>query len=584
LSAEGRDFRLPGEYDPFMAYDFVIRGGVVIDGTGAPARQADVAIAGDRIAALGRVAERGAREIDAAGCWVTPGFVDIHTHLDAQLAWDPLGTSSCWHGVTSVVIGNCGVTFAPVRAQDRETLAGMMESVEDIPAQSILSGLPFDWEGYGGFLDWLARVPKGLNVGGMVGHCAARYYAMGERSLDPDVTPRADELATLLGVIDDALAAGALGFSSSRTLRHKVPDGRYVPGTFAAPSELIAVADALARRGGRVLEVAPRFDGDGPAEPRVESELAWMEAASRRSGGVLTFNLSQTRAQGEHWKLALSLAKAANARGAHIRPQTAPRFIGVLTGIAHRTPFDFHPSWAALRTLDLPARLAALRDPARRARLVAEAKNERASLAPWFVLNGPRGEARYDCKPENTLLAVAERRAQLPVEAFIELALETDGRLLLCLPFLNQEEAAIAEMLREDVVLMGLADAGAHVGLTMDASAPTYLLTHWVRERGTLSPEQAIRRLSSDTARAFGIQGRGELRERCFADVNVIEPARLALPAPDFLHDFPNGAGRFAQRAAGYVATFVNGRLFMQDGAHTGDLAGRVLRGGEAGA
>ncbi|MBM4385749.1 MAG: amidohydrolase family protein [Deltaproteobacteria bacterium] len=565
-----------------MAYDFVIRGGSVMDGSGARARQADLAIAGDRIAAIGRIAERGAREIDAAGCWVTPGFVDIHTHLDAQLAWDPLGSSSCWHGVTSVVIGNCGVTFAPVRARDRETLARMMESVEDIPARSILEGLPFDWEGYGGFLDWLERVPKGLNVGGMVGHCAARYFAMGERSLDPDAAPSASELAALTSAVDDALAAGALGFSSSRTLRHKVPDGRYVPGTFARADELLAIADVLARRGGRVFEVAPRFDGEGPSEPRVESELAWMEAVSKRSGGVLTFNLSQTRGQGAHWQLALSLAKAANARGAKLRPQTAPRFIGVLTGIAHRTPFDFHPSWRALSELSLTARLAVLRDPARRGQLVAEARADRDSLAPWFVLNGPAGRAQYDCRPENKLLALAERRGVLPVEAFIDLALETEGKLLLCLPFLNQDEAPIGAMLGDEVVLMGLADAGAHVGLTMDASAPTYLLSHWVLARGALSPERAVQRLTSDTARAFGIAQRGELRVGSFADVNVIDPARLALPVPEYVHDFPNGAGRFAQRASGYAATFVNGQPFMQGGVHTGALAGRVLRGGVA--
>jgi N-acyl-D-aspartate/D-glutamate deacylase len=401
---------------------------------------------------------------------------------------------------------------------------------------------------------------------------------MGERSLEPEATPSPEELATLTRVVDDALAAGALGFSSSRTLRHKVPDGRYVPGTFAQADELLAVANVLARRGGRVFEVAPRFDGEGASEPRVESELAWMERVSRRSGGVLSFNLSQTRAQGEHWKLALALARAANARGARLRPQTAPRFIGVLTGIAHRTPFDFHPSWQALRGLALQARLAALRDPAQRARLVSEARHDRASLAPWFVLNGADGTAQYDCRPENALLAVAEGRGVTPVEAFIELALETDGRLLLCLPFLNQDEAAIGAMLRDDVVLLGLADAGAHVGLTMDASAPTYLLAHWVLRRGALGPERAVQRLASDTARAFGIAQRGELREGCFADVNVIDPERLALPVPELLHDFPGGAGRFAQRARGYVATLVNGVEFMRDGAHTGALAGRVLR------
>ena len=250
----------------------------------------------------------------------------------------------------------------------------------------------------------------------------------------------------------------------------------------------------------------------------------------------------------------------------------------MLTGIAHRTPFDFHPSRQALRPLSLTDRLAALRDPAPRARLVAEAKGDRASLAPWFVLNGADGAAQYDCRPEAALLAIADRRGVAPVEAFIELALETEGKLLLCLPFLNQEEAAIGEMLRDEVVLMGLADAGAHVGLTMDASAPTYLLTHWVQRRGALTPERAVQRLTSDTARAFGIAERGELREGFFADVNVIDPARLALPVPEYLHDFPGGAGRFAQRARGYVATFVNGAEFMREGAHTGALAGRVLR------
>jgi N-acyl-D-aspartate/D-glutamate deacylase len=297
---------------------------------------------------------------------------------------------------------------------------------------------------------------------------------------------------------------------------------------------------------------------------------------------VLTFNLSQTRGQGEHWRHALALAHAANGRGARIRPQTAPRFIGVLTGIAHRTPFDFHASWQALRGLDTPARLAVLRDPVRRAALVAESQGDRAGLAPWFVLNGPDGAARYDCRPESSLLAVAERRGVTPVEAFIDLALETEGKLLLCLPFLNQDVAPVGEMLADPLVLMGLADAGAHVGMTMDASAPTYLLSYWVRERGALAPEEAIRRLSADTARAFGIAQRGELREGFFADVNVIDPARLALPVPEFLRDFPHGAGRFAQRASGYEATLVNGKLFMAEGRHSGALAGRVLRAGSA--
>jgi N-acyl-D-aspartate/D-glutamate deacylase len=310
----------------------------------------------------------------------------------------------------------------------------------------------------------------------------------------------------------------------------------------------------------------------------VESELAWMRAVSLRSGGALTFNLSQTRAQGDHWRRALELAKQANAAGARIRPQTAPRFIGVLTGIAHRTPFDGCAGWAALRELPLAEKLTLLCDPARRAELVAAAAAQREGLEVFYVLNGEGGAARYDCRPENRLVAIAERRGVSPAEAFIDLALETRGALLLCWPFLNQDVEAIGAMLGDPVVLLGLADAGAHVGMTMDASAPTYLLSYWVRERGLLSPEEAVRRLTSDTARAFGIAGRGELAPGCFADVNVIDPERLALPVPEFLHDFPNGAGRFAQRARGYAATLVNGRVFMEDGRHTGALAGRVLR------
>jgi N-acyl-D-aspartate/D-glutamate deacylase len=560
-------------------HEVVIRGGRVVDGTGAPSVVADVAIDGDRIARVGRVGERGARELDAAGRIVAPGFVDIHTHLDAQLAWDPIASSSCWHGVTSVVIGNCGVTFAPVRRGDQAWLAEMMESVEDIPARSILDGLPWDWESYGEFLGWLARTPKGVNVGGLVGHSAVRYYAMGERSLDPETTPSADELAQIAALVDEALAAGALGFSSSRTLRHKVPDGRYVPGTFAAPEELLAVAEALRRHGRGVFEVAPRFDGEGPAEPRVESELAWMREVSLHAGCPLTFNLSQTRAQGAHWRLAIERAKAANAAGAKLRPQTSPRFIGVLTGIAHRTPFDVHPGWRRLRELPLGERLAALREPRTREALVSEAKGDRAGLEAFYVLNGPGGAARYECRPEHALVAIAAARGVSPAEAFVDLALETEGRLLLSLPFLNQDADAIAGMLAEPVVLMGLADAGAHVGLTMDASAPTWLLQHWMRDRGALSLEEAVRRLTSDTARTFGIEGRGVLREGAYADVNVIDLETLALPVPEFVHDFPHGAGRFRQGAAGYEATFVNGQLFMEHGRHTGALAGRLLRG-----
>ncbi|MCX5740838.1 MAG: amidohydrolase family protein [Proteobacteria bacterium] len=514
-----------------MAHDLVIRNGQIIDGSGRPGFAGDVAVDGDRISAVGRVAERGAREIDASGRLVTPGFVDIHTHLDAQLGWDPLATSSCWQGVTTVVIGNCGVTFAPVKRADHAWLAEMMESVEDIPAQSILDGIPWNWESYGEFLGWLGSTPLGVNVGGMVGHGAVRYYAMGERSLDPDAVPTAEELAQITASVDEAFAAGALGFSSSRTLRHTVPDGRHVPGTFAGREELLAVANVMRRHGRGIFEVAPRFDG-------------------------------------------------ANAHGAQLRPQTSPRCIGLLTGIARRTPFDLHAGWRALHELSLEERLAALRDPVRRAALVAEAKGDRAGLDAFYLLNGPDGRARYDSRPDDNLVAIADRRGVTPVGAFIDLALETEGRLLFSMPILNQDAAAVGAMLAEPVVMMGLGDAGAHCGLTMDASAPTYLLSYWARERGALTVEEAVRRITTDTAQTFGIAERGALCAGAFADLNVIDFAALGLPVPEYVHDFPHGAGRFRQGAFGYDATIVNGRIFMEHGRHTGEIAGRLLRGG----
>ncbi len=562
-----------------MTHDLVVRGGTVVDGTGAAGRPADVAIDGDRITAIGAVEDRGRREIDADGKLVTPGFVDVHTHLDAQLAWDPVGSSSCWHGVTTVAIGNCGVTFAPVQSRDHTYLADVMEAVEDIPATTILDGLPWDWETYGEYLGWLDRTPKGVNVGGMVGHCALRYYVMGERSLDPDVDPTDDDLGAMTDLVDEAMRAGALGFSSSRTLRHRVPGGRFVPGTYAEERELLAFAEVLARHGRGVFEVAPRFDGDGPTLPRVESELAWMATVSERSGRPLTFGLTHTHAQGDHYQHAIALAREANARGAQLRPQTTPRFIGVLTGIAHRTPFDAHAPWRALHDLSLTERLDVLRDPTRRAELVDVARDDRAGLDVFFLLNDEHDLARYDCPPELALTAIADARGVTPVEAFVDLALETDGRVVLSWPLLNQSVDAIGEMLRQPEVMNGLADAGAHCGQTMDASTPTYLLTYWARDRGVLTPEDAIRRLTSDTAATFGITDRGVLREGAFADVNVLDWEALALPVPEFVHDFPGGAGRYLGRARGYDATIVNGSVFMEDGEHTGALTGTVVRG-----
>jgi N-acyl-D-amino-acid deacylase len=558
--------------------DLVIRNGTVVDGTGAASHVADVGIVRDRIVAVEpHLCDRGRREIDAEGRVVTPGFVDIHTHLDAQLAWDPIGTSSCWHGVTSVVMGNCGVTFAPCRPEDRCYLAEMMESVEDIPRDAILDGLPWDWVTYGEYLGSMGRLPKGPNVGGMVGHCAVRHHVMGERSLD-DAPATPEDIEAMADLVGEAMDAGALGFSTSRTLLHTVPDGRPVPGTWATPEELYAFADVLARYGRGVFESASRLgERDGADLAGTRAELAWMGEVSRRSGRTVTFGLAQSDRRPELFRQVVGFAREENALGGCVRPQTTARGVGVLFGLQSRTPFDGSPAWRSLRGLSLQEQLLLLRDAAKRTQLIAEAEDHpaRLDLDMLFVL--PPGPARYDCDPESSLAAHAEQRGVSPAAAFIELVLETDGQLVCNFPFLNQRLGAVEEMLDDPLVTLGLADAGAHVGQIMDASQPTFYLTYWVRERERWGLEEAVRRLTSDTAQLFDITDRGTLRPGAFADVNVIDLEALTLHQPQFVHDFPGGAGRYVQGSSGYDYTVVNGEVFMDHGEHTGVLAGRLL-------
>ena len=559
--------------------DLVIRNGTVVDGTGAPARPADVGILGDRVIALEPSLDgRARREIDAEGRIVAPGFVDIHTHLDAQFAWDPIGSSSCWHGVTSVVMGNCGVTFAPCRPEDRSYLAELMESVEDIPRDAILTGLPWDWVTYGEYLGSMERLPKGPNVGGMVGHCAVRHHVMGERSLS-DEPATTEDITSMAELVDEAMDAGALGFSTSRTLLHTVPDGRPVPGTWATPEELYAFADVLGRHGRGVFESASRLgERDGEDLAGTRAELAWMGEVSRRSGRPVSFGLAQSDRRPDLFRRVVGFAKEENAAGGCIRPQTTARGVGVLFGLQSRTPFDGSPAWQELRGMTLQEQLLALRDPARRAQLIAEAEQypPRLDLNMLFVL--PPGPARYDCPAESSLAAHADQRGVSPAAAFIELALETDGALVCNFPFLNQQLGAVEEMLDDPLVTLGLADSGAHVGQIMDASQPTFYLTYWIRERGRWGIEEAVRRLTSDTAQLFGVMDRGVLCRGAFADVNVIDLDALTLHQPEYVHDFPGGAGRYVQGSTGYDYTVVNGEVFMDHGEHTGALPGRILR------
>tara|TARA_B100001173_G_scaffold160884_1_gene139266 strand:- start:28121 stop:29902 length:1782 start_codon:yes stop_codon:yes gene_type:complete len=566
-------------------FDIVIRGGDVVDGTGARTKKADVAIAGDRIVAIGQVEGKGAQEIDATGKVVTPGFVDIHTHLDAQLAWDPIGSSSCWHGITSVVMGNCGVTFAPVKTEDISHLAEMMESVEDIPREAILQGLPWDWRTYGEYLSFLDGLPKGINVGGMVGHVAVRWNVMGEESLDEEPAT-AEQVAQMCDLVDEAIGAGALGFSTSRTLLHRTPDGRPIPGTFADDEELFAFADVLGRHGKGVFESAPRFEKAGADWSGLKHEIKTLGEVTRRSGRPSTFGLVYNAVRPDMSDVALAEVAAENRKGAELRPQTTCRPIGVVLGIQHRTPWArAGETWKSMQDMNLGERLALIRDSNTRRMLIEEANNPEkihgggsamVDLSRLYLLDAENPD--YRVGPEGTLEAKAAQAGVTPVEYFLAETDRSDGSVMLSLPILNQDYEAIETMMADEAIVMGLADAGAHVGQIMDSSQPTYFLSHWVRDTGFFTLEEGVRRITSDTADLFGLVDRGRIVEGAYADVNVIDFERLSLIGPEYVHDFPGGAGRYIQRGTGYDVTIVNGKVFMEDGEHTGELAGVTLR------
>ena len=561
-----------------MAHDLVIRQGQIVDGLGNPPFLGDVAIDDDRVVALGEVSSRGRKEIHADGDLITPGFVDIHTHLDAQFGWEPLGTSSCYHGITSVVLGNCGVTFAPCKPKDREYLAELMESVEDIPRESILEGLTWDWETYGEYLQALDELPKGINVGGMVGHCAVRYAVMGERSLDETpATP--EDIDRMCELVDEAIGAGALGFSTSRTFLHRVPDGRPVPGTYAQPDELISIGRVLGKHQKGVFEAAARLgERDAPDLPNTRKEVAWMGELSRECGVNVTFGLAHSERRETLYQSVIEFATEENTNGARLRPQTTSRPIGSLYSIHNRTMFDRFDEWKELRSSNFDTRLVRMSDPGTRARLIncVDTAQVELDFDRLYVLTPDR--VRYDMQEKDSLGYIARERQESVVEAFINLNLETDGQVVFYYAFLNQRLDPIEYMMNKPIVAMGLADSGAHVGQIMDASQPTWLLAYWVRERRMLTIEDAVRRWTSDTADLFGIKNRGRLEIGAFADVNVIDLRNLGMGVPSYQYDFPGGAGRYVQRARGYRHTIVNGKQFLANGVHTGELAGSTLR------
>lgn len=560
-----------------MDHDIVIRHGTLVDGSGAGPASGDLAINDGRIAAIGDVSGKGALEIDARDRLVTPGFIDLHTHLDAQMGWDPDMTPVSWHGVTTALIGNCGMTFAPCRPADRELLAGMMETVEDIPKEAILSGLAWDWEHYGEYLASIEKLGTAVNVAGMVGHAAVRYYVMGERSFAEDATTA--ELEQMASIVARSVDDGAWGFSTNRFAPHRAPDGRSIPGTFAEVSELEWIAAEVGPRNGLMQAVGADFDVLRAIADAARSRVLFSYALEiYDDGDTLEMGTAGVPDEDVGRRAASSLDTLCGDRDitaiAHVRGS------GFVLGLQSNLPATGE-AWDRLAALDLPGRLAALEHADTVAKLVAEAReNVRVNVDRCFFMGA---DETPDYVNETSLAAQASAAGEHWAETFLRLSRETGGRALFNYRMFAGSLDAQARLFESDHLYPGLGDAGAHVSQIMDAGWPSFMLSHWHRATGFYSLGRVVERMTAGPARVVGLADRGLLREGMAADVNVIDLDRVAELQPRLVHDFPGGAPRYVQEARGFDATIVNGRLSRQGGEPTGDRAGRVLRKGTCG-
>jgi N-acyl-D-amino-acid deacylase len=569
-----------------MDYDLIIRGGTLVDGKGTQPVAGDIAIKDGKIAAVGEVSGSAEREIDATGLAVTPGFVDIHTHYDGQATWDPQLAPSCYHGVTTVVMGNCGVGFAPVRPDERSFLIELMEGVEDIPGTALHEGIQWEWESFPEYLDALDRRKFVMDIGTQVPHGSVRTYVMGERGAKNEpATP--EDIDQMAAIVKEGMAAGALGFSTSRTIAHTAISGEPVPGTFAAEDELFGIGRVLGDLERGIFEVA----GAGAAGEDIDApkqELDWMLRLSKEIKRPVSFAMVQVDAAPDLWRELLELSAEAVKDGAEVFPQVAGRPFGMLIG--HQTvihPFADRPTFAELLNKPFSERIAAMRDPEVKARILGEGDPDNpsmllAQLGRWFQMGDP---PNYEPSYEQSVEGIAKREGQDPVELLYDLMLERDGKELFLVPVLNYSSLSadpIREMIYHPRAALGLGDGGAHCGIICDASIQTFMLTHWVRDRtrGEKIPvEFAVKRMTKDTADLYGLTDRGVLEPGMKADLNVIDLDGLALQPPEMIHDLPAGGQRFMQRARGYRYTICSGEVTMENDEPTGALPGRLVRG-----
>ena len=563
-----------------MAFDLLIRNGTVIDGSGTPRYRADVGVRDGKIAFVGRAAEAAKETIDAEGHIVAPGFVDGHTHMDAQVFWDPIGSCSCYHGVTSVVMGNCGFTLAPCRESEADLVFRNLERAEDISREAMLAGINWRWETYPEYLDVLDALPKGINYAGYMGHSALRTYVMGQRAFEEEASE--DEIRTMANLAQEAVRAGAMGFTTSRSPNHETSDRRPVASRQASWQEVRAIVNAVGETGAGMFEIAGEAVGRDPE--RIREYHDRLKALAVESGVPITWGMFASRKAPEVWRRYFALLDEVAEAGGRMFAQVHSRSLNVLFSFEAHLPFDSWDVWRELRRLPIEEQRAQLKDPNLRARLVdvASRPSERHK-ARGVTANPPDWDwffhmDRADGK-DRSIAAIAAERGVSPAQAFLDLAVEGDLKTLFRMPINNENDADVIEMMKHPRSVVTFSDSGAHVSQIMDSSLQTNIFSQWVREREALTLEEAVRMVTFDTANHWGLHDRGLLRPGLAADVTIFDPDSIAPNMPEVVHDLPAGATRLKQTAEGILATVVNGEVMLKENEHTGAAPGRLLRG-----